>query len=190
MSGRYHKKIIEDLTRLFDGPLIENSLRGQYVELLVAEIVGTPWFIAGMDWGGHDLEHPDGTRVEIKQSAARQTWTDAEATTTVQPRFSIRPAKGFYRGSHWTKEAGRRAHIYAFAWHSVASSEADHTDEAQWEFYVVPAIELPSQDSIGLAKLRDLGGACSADDLPGRLEQERLISGAGASELHIDGDRR
>lgn len=186
--GECHQQVLRNLTSIFDRPLIENKWRGAYVEFLVAELVGAPWFFAGQDWGGHDLEHPDGTRVEIKQSAARQSWTASDSSKVAKPRFGIRAAKGFYCGADWTDSVSRRAHIYVFAWHPVASAEADHRNERQWEFYVASATRLPDgRASLGLQPLRAFATKCCSDELRETLEGERRTSGAEVSQSSTEG---
>ena len=68
---------------------------------------------------------------------------------------------------------GRLADIYIFAWHPVVDkSEADHRDTAQWEFYVVPACELPTrQKSIGLKKVAKMWSPVAYDELQQRLSK-------------------
>ncbi len=71
----------------FGQPLVENYHRGLLVEVIVAAALAGPggWRHTAGGWGGWDFEHEDGTRLEIKQSAARQTWI--APATTKSPSF-------------------------------------------------------------------------------------------------------
>jgi hypothetical protein len=96
--------------------------------------------------------------LEVKQSAAHQTWTVPGGAKTVG-KFDIAPRTGFYDngGSRWNAGGGRPAHIYLFAWNGTYGEETDHRNQDQWEFYVVPASLLPpSQKTIALSGVRRL----------------------------------
>src|SRR4051794_26736965 len=94
-------------------PLIENSYRGLIVEIIVREALGSEWRLCSADWGGWDLEHPSGCRLEVKQSAARQTWAAPKKPSP--PRFDIEERTGYYcDGVTWMPHPGRPAHIYVF----------------------------------------------------------------------------
>src|SRR6516225_4975694 len=72
--------------------------------------LGPTWRCCPGDWLGWDFEHQDGTRLEVKQSAARQTWAPPKRSS--RPTFDIRTRSGFYLGSEWHPEVGRHAHLY------------------------------------------------------------------------------
>jgi len=138
--------------------LIENSYRGLVAEIIVASALGPEWKICSGGWSGWDLEHVGGCRIEVKQSAARQTWaapTKPSATT-----FSIAEKTGYYEdGIKWIPKAGRPAHIYVFAYHPIMDDGADHRDASQWQFYVLAANRLPATKSIPLTKLTTISEA-------------------------------
>lgn len=104
-------------------------MRPVYVEFMIAVILGEGWRLVSADWAGWDLENAQGARVEVKQSAARQTWTDRAP-----------------------------ADLFVFAWHRIdALDEADHRSVAQWQFFIVPEDRLPPQQkTIGLSGVRKL----------------------------------
>ena len=150
MSGSLRQKVLSTIVGRYNRPIINNIHRAEYVEHLVAAVLGAEWFLPwteeGYDWAPWDLEHrPSGTRMEIKQSAALQTWHTHEGARTRSPRFDIAPRAG-----------GRPAHIYVFAWHPETDPGlADHRAPEQWLFFPIPVARLPaSQKSIGLAGLR------------------------------------
>jgi hypothetical protein len=165
-----HKNILESLVRQYDAPLIQNNLRGIYVELMVAALLGEGWRHNGSDWGAYDLEHIDGTKLEVKQSAARQTWS-AQVTTTRNPVFSIRTPKIEWVENVREPRTARIANVYVFAWHGETSLSADHRDVSQWKFFVVPAKTLPNQKTISLNPLMAITAPVDADHLKQSVEQ-------------------
>jgi hypothetical protein len=76
----------------FGGPLVSNIYRGLVAEIIVGAALGAEWQLCSGDWRGWDFEHPTGLRLEVKQSAARQTWTGTRKATV--PIFDIRTRTG------------------------------------------------------------------------------------------------
>lgn len=159
-----HEVIVEQLVkRVYGRPLIENVYRGDYMEYMVALALGETWRLTP-PWVSWDLEHGlSGTRVEVKQSAARQTWTEPPVAKEHprRPRFDITPQKGYYLNgdADWVSTPlQRQADIYVFAWHPERDEQlADHRCPEQWQFFVVSERRLPRrQKSIGLRPLRRL----------------------------------
>ena len=143
-------QIYSDLINtLFDRPIMGNLYRPHYVERMVALGLGNGFKLMSADWSGWDLEYRDGARIEVKQSAARQTWTDQSsfAGRPTVGSFDIAPRTGFWAdgASKWIEKPGRLADVYIFAWHPVTDPDvADHRDPSQWVFFVVPTCELPT----------------------------------------------
>lgn len=155
--------------RLFDQPLIQNQYRSAFVEeMLEPHLRRRSWRYTGDDWGGWDFEHEGGCRLEVKQSAARQTWHLADEASAQPARaatgvFDIAERAGWYEGSVWHANQGRPAHLYVFAWNGSLGEAADHRDPEKWEFFVVASSDLPRQRTIRLNHVRALvGGAGSA----------------------------
>ncbi len=114
------------------------------------------WKLCADDWAAFDLKHVScGYRMQVKQSAAEQTWITGAAGRS-SPRFSIAEKTGRYEGATWVPEIGRNADIFVFAWHPKTGAESDHVDSTQWQFYVVAENELPAQKSIGLRQIQRL----------------------------------
>ncbi len=172
MSQQLHTDVLGQLNGLFDVCIIQNNLRGLYVEYLVCEILGDGWKIASGDWAAWDIEHEDGTRLEVKQSAAKQTWA-APSNGSSPPVFNIRTPKFIWEGARRFEAKGRPAQMYVFAWHGDLSECADQRDVSQWGFYVVPTKNLPKQQTIGLKRLESLTHLRSATDLGETVEQLR-----------------
>jgi hypothetical protein len=154
--------IISDLANaLFDQPVMSNLARPLYVERLVLAALGPSWTHVGADWAGWDLEDVRGTRIEVKQSAARQTWTDGPTSlgSPTRPVFDIASRTGYYTdgGSRWAAGVARPADLYVFAWHPVFDVQlVDHRDPRQWQFFVVLESNLPLQKTLGLKSLQAL----------------------------------
>jgi hypothetical protein len=109
----------------FGDRLISNIYRGLVAEIIVGAAIGSDWKICSGDWRGWDFEHPCGLRLEVKQSAARQTWTGTRKATV--PIFDIRVRTGYFDGADWVPDLRRFAHIYVFAHHPIMDESADHS---------------------------------------------------------------
>ena len=157
--------------------IMNNVERGDYVECMIACALGAEWQLTSIDWdwAAWDCEHvASGARLEIKQSAARQSW-DGETVPTRRPSFDIAPRKGFWprSGNDWINFSNpcRLADIYVFAWHGVTDRHADQRDVAQWRFFVVSEQQLnPKQKSIALGSVEKIGTACSFARLRSAVE--------------------
>ena len=149
----------------FGERLITNNLRGLVAEVIVAGALEPVWEWCSADWAGWDFERADGLKLEVKQSATRQTWTTIDSKRSVC-RFDIKPRTGAYEGSKWFPLIGRQADIYVFAHHFEDGEDADHCDPAQWRFFVVRADQpVASAKSIGLRAVEKLAKPCTVGDL-------------------------
>ena len=173
-----HREITNQIVvDFYDQPIMSNLARPHYVERMIALALGDEWRLVSANWSSWDIESRDGIKVEIKQSAARQVWTDRPSLKgrTTKGQFDIAPRTGYWAedGSRWIEMPGRSADIYIFAWHPVVDKrEVDHRDTAQWGFYVVPACELPArQKSIGLKKVAKMWSHVAYDELQRRLSK-------------------
>ena len=158
--------------------VMNNVDRGGFVECMVAALLGTEWgltWILGDDWRAWDIEHmPSGAKIEVKQSAARQSWQPPNVSNARAPRFDIAPRQQYSPTTRrWTGEPVRAADLYIFGWHPETREElVDHRDPVQWEFIVVPAEQLPDgQKTIGLTSLRHLGESARWDSLASTVER-------------------
>jgi hypothetical protein len=134
--------------------------------------LGADWKICSGDWRGWDFEHRDGCRLEVKQSAARQTWTGTRTAT--KPIFDIRARSGYFEGADWVADPRRFAEIYVFAYHPILDETADHCDPRQWCFHVILSNRLPSAKSISLAKVALLSEQVGWENLREAVEALRL----------------
>lgn len=147
----------------FGRPLVMNVLRGQVVEAMVDLALASEWDWCAADYSGWDFERRDGVRLEVKQSAARQSW--APASGQVCLRFDVRERTGWWDGAEWVPSPGRAAHLYLFCYHGGMDESADHRDPVQWEFFLVPTSELPTGKSIGIGKVRAMSPMVTFSDL-------------------------
>lgn len=156
--------------RLYGSPIVRNDARGELVEEIVAMALEPDWNSCGSDWGACDLIRPaDGLRIQVKQSAGRQSWTKIDVAKS-KPCFSIAPKTGRWEdGDRWIAEPGRNADIFIFGWHPRTNATADHRDPEQWQFYVVAERELPSQKSISLSRIEKLTQAVSFGSLAAKV---------------------
>ncbi len=151
---------------------MENGYRGLVAEIIIWKALAPDWHLCSGGWNGWDLQHMSGCRLEVKQSAARQTWTAPKKPTS--PSFGISEKTGYYEnGVTWTAQTGRHAHIYVFAYHPLTDDGTDHRKASQWEFYVVPTGQLPSAKSISLATLKSRSETIPWASLKIAVEQAR-----------------
>lgn len=157
----------------FGKPLITNVLRGQVVEAIIALALEPQWRWCAEDYSSWDFERKDGLRLEVKQSAARQTWAASEKPSPAS--FDIATRTGRWDGADWLPEPGRAADIYIFAHHPISDSTADHRDPAQWDFYVVRSTELPETRRLSLLAARRLSGSHRFFELLQAVESESRL---------------
>jgi len=173
-----HNRVLEMLIRRYDRRIMNNVQRGDYVECMIATTLGADWRLTseeGWDWAAWDCEHTTSdARLEIKQSAARQSWDRETDRPRRNPGFDIRPRQGYWPkdGGPWVTDPGRAADVYVFAWHGKADEQADHRDATQWRFFVVAEAFLPTgQKSVGLSRLERIADLCSVGELKRAVEK-------------------
>ncbi|WP_420606850.1 hypothetical protein [Novosphingopyxis sp.] len=165
------------LNRLYGQRLVRNVLRGELVEQMILDALGEDW-IAGSDYGEWDVEHPpSGTRIQVKQSTALQSWSEEGCLASV-PRYIIKATRAYsYKTRLYEADPRRHANIYIFAWHPLVDVEADHCDPNQWLFYIVKTDLLPNQQSIGLSRLERLCEPVFISELADAMHQIAGVSG-------------
>lgn len=164
------------LRERYDRPVMSNLIRPHYVEFMIGAALGSAWTVVSADWAGWDLEHAGGARIEVKQSAALQTWTGRQSLNgrTTRGSFDVRRRTGYWTdgGARWLAYDGRAADLFVFAWHPVVdAARADQRDPWQWLFYIVPERELPPQKTMGLATIRRRWSLVGFDDLAAAVDE-------------------
>ena len=152
------------VARLYGQPIIRNVLRGELVEQFVLDALGDDWLAAG-DWEAWDIQSADGQhRIQVKQSAARQSWSDVDCKAS-NARFSIKGSMAWTEAGGWAGEISRQATLYILAWHPFVDASADHRDPEQWEFYMISSSQLPEQKSLGLNAMKTLCSRSTVGEL-------------------------
>lgn len=161
---------------VFDRPLVTNVYRSVLSEAIVAAAL-PDWTWCSADYAAHDFVR-DGVRLEVKQSALRQSW---ETTRPSKPSWDIAERKVLWNGERWIPSPGRNADIYVLALHAVADESADHQDATQWCFFVIAAMDLPATKRLGLAGAQRLTTAVPFADLRASVE---TIAGTISAAAH------
>lgn len=152
---RVHRMLIE---KLYSTRILNNSHRGDFVEMMVLDALGPEWRHVGLGWHIWDLQRGVGenrVRIQVKQCAARQLWGRTKRmifqfpwSDHVPPYIKRDHADEALENDGWFCE------LFIVGVHSVDDEVAcDQTDPTQWQFMVVPSCELkPSQNSMSLEK--------------------------------------
>ena len=183
-TSRLHQCVMDRLTRrAYDVPIMGNIERGGYVEVLVELALKDrdPAWALTETWTQWDIEHPNKSRVEVKQSAALPPWTiENERRKTAarrqfrDRRFNIKPHQRYWSDKgKWVETALQRmADVYVFGWHAeLCRAAADQRRAESWLFYVVAEGNLPKlTKSITLGRVQRLAEPCCHADLATRVQ--------------------
>ncbi|HWJ69171.1 MAG TPA: hypothetical protein VNS79_03880 [Sphingobium sp.] len=156
-----------------------NVLRGQVAEAIIALALEPEWTWCSADYSGWDFERADGLRLEVKQSAAMQSWSTGKPSKAI---FDVAARTGHWEsGTQWIAQVGRAAHIYVFAHHGIYADHADHRDPLQWQFYVVATRDLPDVKQAALSTIRTLTSPVPITALAGavRVTASQIANGSG-----------
>ena len=83
-------------SRIFDQRLIGNQYRSAFIEAMIEpHLAVAEWRYVGDGWSGWDFERTDGSRLELKQSAAQQTWS-VNRNLRTRGVFDIAPRTGYF----------------------------------------------------------------------------------------------
>ena len=183
--------IVRLTRRLFGAPILRNSIRGELVEEMVAMALEPEWELCAGDWAACDLrQRGSGLRIQVKQSAARQSWHRSD-TVPGNPRFSIAEKTGRWEeGDKWIAERGRNADIFIFAWHPHGGASADHRDPEQWLFHVVAEASLPAAKSISLGAIQTLADPVPFAGLAAAVRSTAAAHRTAAAEKHWRAESR
>ena len=150
-------------SRAFGSKLITNIHRGLIVEAIVSTALRPDWEWCSEDYYHFDFKHDSGIGLEVKQSAACQSWETKVPSTA---RWDIAARQQMFENDQYVNRPGRNAAIYALAWHPVVERRlADHRDPAQWEFFVVRSVDLKPTKTMGMSGARRLASPVSIGGL-------------------------
>ena len=104
-------QVLVEVNRVYEHRVMNNVHRSDYVEAIVAVALADYGWTRKDPWDGWDCEHESGVRLEVKQSAAAQTWEPPQGQETQPTTLRHRPSDGVrgercLRGSTRT-ECGR-----------------------------------------------------------------------------------
>ena len=162
--------LVERLTTaLIGAPLVNNAFRGTLVEAMLAQVLEPQWRWCSADWASHDFENAEGVKLEVKQSAALQSW-HTDGFKPNRGRFDIAKRKLRWQGAKRIDEGGRYADLYVFAWHpGVDPALADHREPDQWIFHLVRSEDLPDQQTIALSRIQAISPAIDIGAVPAQI---------------------
>jgi hypothetical protein len=135
---------------LFDQKLIQNNLRGIWMEYVVAEALGANFRLVGQDWHAWDIEwgeqkakYPDRVRIQVKNTSRTQTWgKKLQLYTDCQWTISLRNRPSYfdkYNPEIPCEQYGFHCELFVLCHHPEEDwCLADHRDLAQWDFYLLP----------------------------------------------------
>jgi hypothetical protein len=144
-----------DFWRWALGDLRMNTARGYLVEFLVAKALGDESPVR-VEWGPHDVEAADGTRVEIKTTGYLQSWATKKVSTPSWTFKSVTADKVWSEdlGTYLPVDPGARVDVWIFALQTCQDPRAyDPLSVDQWEFRVMSHRQLlaTGQQSAGLS---------------------------------------
>jgi hypothetical protein len=152
---RLHRMLIE---KVYSHRILNNSHRGDFVEMMVLDALGPEWRYVGLGWNIWDLQRGTGkdrARIQVKQCAARQLWGKTKCMTLQFPWSEHAPG---YILRDFPNEAfekdGWFCELFVVGVHAVEDEKVcDQTDPTQWQFMIVPSRELKrGQSSMTLSK--------------------------------------
>ena len=149
---------------MFGKPLVTNTYRSVLAEAMIAQALEPDWTWCSADYASWDFERADGQRLEVKNAAARQSWSQAGARPC-RPNFDIAPRKRAWRDGALVHGLARNAEVYVLCHHPLVDDTADHRVPSQWRFYAIAAWRLPDRPTISLPKVQALATAVGLEDL-------------------------
>ena len=79
------KRLIQEV---YSGPILNNSHRGDIIEIIVLEALGVDWKLVGLGWHPWNTESTQISskiRIQVKQCAALQLWGPTQKVTLSFP---------------------------------------------------------------------------------------------------------
>lgn len=145
------------LDTFYSARVLNNSHRGDLVEIMVQEALGTEWKHVGLGWNLWDLQRgagPDRIRIQVRHCAFKQLW-GATKVPVFQFSWKQGPPMYFFRDhpDEQVEKEGWFCDMFVVGLHRRDDETCDQMDMDQWEFSVIPASDLRrGQHSISLSK--------------------------------------
>lgn len=162
---------------MYSDRILNNSHRGDVVEMIVLSALGSDWRLVGLGWHPWDLQRGNGEdriRIQVKHCAALQLWGP---TKRLQLNFGWKKkvAEYFFRDNPGEdiESQGWFCDVFVFGLHRDKDKDsADQVDPNQWEFLVIPVIELKEgQNSMVLSEALKRWNPVSWSELAKSVEQ-------------------
>ncbi len=172
---------------VFAHRILENSFRGYWCEYMIAEALGPTVRAVGLGWNAWDLqigddksEFPDRIRIQVKNSAARQSWhTQSSPISKSVFHLSYRKRPFYFEdqnpGVH-CEEIGFMCELFVLCFHDGEDIDSvDQREPGEWKFYLLPVIgpnAAVTEEELAWAskKVASNGRPSSCDRRPGTLE--------------------
>jgi hypothetical protein len=143
---------------VFTPRILNNSHRGDVVEMMVLAALGPEWQFVGLGWHPWDLQRGSGPtriRMQVKQSAALQLW-GATKRPSITFNWSKKPPSYIARDNpnEEIELEGWFCDIFVVGVHRDSDrATVDQVDPRQWEFLILASVDLPARcNSMTLTK--------------------------------------
>lgn len=144
--------------KMYGAKVLNNTHRGDVVEMMVLAALGSDWDFVGLGWHPWDLERGAGqnrVRIQVKQTAAVQLWGKTKKQSLKYGWHDKRPSY-FERDNpgQTIEDEGWFCELFIFGVHEEEDPRAiDQLDPPQWKFLVIPVSDLkPRTNSMVLTK--------------------------------------
>ena len=172
---------------IYSGRVLNNSHRGDVVEMTVLAALGSDWKFVGLGWHPWDLQRgagKDRVRIQVKHSAALQLWGPTKKPT-LSLNWSDKPPEYFARDNpgESIEREGWFCEVFVFGVHQESDTgKVDQVDPKQWKFLVIPTCDLKEGvKSMVLTKALAKWSLYEWHELPDAVDQalRRLEQGRG-----------
>jgi hypothetical protein len=162
---------------IYGETILNNSHRGDVVEMMVLAALGEEWSFVGLGWHPWDIQRGSGknrVRIQVKQSAALQLWGPT-VKQVLSLNWSNKPPSYFERDNpdEPIEKEGWFCEIFVFGVHQeLDPDKVDQVDSKQWKFLVVPTCDLKKgAKSITLTKALNMWPLCMWHELPKEVDE-------------------
>ena len=131
---------------MYSSKILNNSHRGEIVEMMVLSALGSEWKMVGLGWHPWDLQYRNGSerkRIQVKQCAAMQLWGPTKELS-IQFGWKNKAPDFFERDNpgETIESEGWFCDIFVIGIHLIKDESADQVDPKQWDFLVIPTSDL------------------------------------------------